>query len=147
MNTYARSFISAFLDHVTAWALRQPTITGVALVGSHARGEARPDSDIDLVLLCTDPQAFLDDTAWLRVFGEVATCHTEDWGLVTSLRVYYRERFEVEFGLTSLVWAVLPVDPGTQSVVLNGMRILVDREGILERLQEVVTTPQTKGRR
>jgi predicted nucleotidyltransferase len=132
------SAVSEFLDRVIAWAARQPTITGVALVGSHARGAARPDSDIDLVLLCTEPQAFLGATAWLHTFGEVERCHTEDWGRVTSLRVHYRERFEVEFGLTSPVWAALPVDPGTKSVVANGMRILLDRDGTLGRLASTV---------
>ena len=119
----ARS-VSRFLDYVTHWAARQPTISGVALVGSHARGEARPDSDIDIVLLCTEPRAFLSDTSWIHRFGAVETCHTEYWGLVTSLRVYYTEGLEVEFGMTTLAWAALPVDPGTKHVVSHGMRIL-----------------------
>ena len=33
--------VSALLDRVIAWAARQPSISGVALVGSHARGAAR----------------------------------------------------------------------------------------------------------
>ena len=109
--------VSDFLDRVTAWAAHQPTIAAVALVGSHARGAARPDSDIDLVLLCEDPHAFVAHTSWIHSFGAVGRCHTEDWGMVTSLRVYYTEGFEVEFGMTTLAWAGLPVDPGTQDVV------------------------------
>jgi len=130
--------ISHFLHRMAAWAAQQSAIMGVALVGSHARGAARPDSDIDLVLLCTEPDAFLTDTAWIHLFGAVETCHTEEWGLVTSLRVHYKEGFEVEFGMTTLVWAGLPVDPSTRRVVSHGMRILVDREGILGRLREAV---------
>ena len=42
---------SDFLDSLRDWAAHQPTIAGVALVGSYARGEARPDSDSDVVLL------------------------------------------------------------------------------------------------
>jgi predicted nucleotidyltransferase len=42
--------VSDFLDRVTDWSAHQPTIAAVALVGSHARSEARPDSDIDVVL-------------------------------------------------------------------------------------------------
>jgi hypothetical protein len=63
-----------------AWATHQPTIAGVALVGSYARGEARPDSDIDVILLCTEPRGFLTETSWIHCFGEVRTCHTEAWG-------------------------------------------------------------------
>jgi hypothetical protein len=131
--------VSDFLDRVTDWAAHQPTITAVALVGSHARGEARPDSDIDIVLLCTEPKAFLADTSWIHHFGAVETCHTEYWGLVTSLRVYYTEGLEVEFGMTTLAWAAFPVDSGTRHVVAQGMRILWDREGLLARLQEAVS--------
>ena len=131
--------VTDFLNRVTDWAAHQPTIAAVALVGSHARGEARPDSDMDLVLLCEEPHAFLADTSWIHRFGEVRTCHTEDWGLVTSLLVHYKESFEVEFGLTTLAWAGLPVDPGTQDVVSHGMRILWDREGLLCRLREAVS--------
>ena len=134
----AAQVVSDFLDRVTAWATHQPTIAGVALVGSYARGEARPDSDIDVMLLCTEPRGFLTETSWIHCFGEVRTCHTEAWGVVTSLRVHYTESFEVEFGLTTLAWAGLPVDPGTQHVVAHGMRILWDREGLLGRLQEAV---------
>jgi hypothetical protein len=61
------------------------------------------------------------------------------WGVVTSLRVHYKESFEVEFSLTTRAWAGLPVDPGTQDVVSHGMRILWDREGLLTRLQEAVS--------
>src|SRR5262245_54321986 len=94
--------VADFLERVTAWAAHQPTIAAVALIGSYARGEARPDSDLDLVLLCEAPHAFVADTSWIHCFGEVRTCHTEDWGRVTSLRVHYTESFEVEFGLTTL---------------------------------------------
>jgi predicted nucleotidyltransferase len=131
--------VADFLRRVTAWAASQPAVSGVALVGSYARGEARADSDIDLVLLCTDPGRFLTDTSWLYLFGAVERCQTEDWGLVRSLRVHYRESFEVEFGITSRVWAALPIDPGTQHVVAHGMRPLMDREGLLGRLLGAVT--------
>jgi len=130
--------VSALLDRVVAWAARQSSISGVALVGSHARGAARADSDIDLVLLCTEPCTFLYDTSWVQHFGSVERCQTEDWGAVTSLRVSYKHGVEIEFGLTTPLWAALPVDCGTQQVVSHGMRILMDRDGALHRLAEVV---------
>jgi hypothetical protein len=51
---------------VLAWATAQPKIRAVALVGSHARGAARQDSDIDLVLLVRYPQGFRANTTWIE---------------------------------------------------------------------------------
>jgi hypothetical protein len=127
------------LHQVITWAQSQPTITGVALVGSHARGTARPDSDVDLVLLCTSPQTLVDEPTWTQLFGAVRTCQTENWGVLTSLRVYYRHGLEVEFGLTTPQWAAIPVDAGTQRVVADGMRLLWDPQGVLEQLWQAVS--------
>ena len=135
--------VGAFLQHVTAWAIHQPSIIGVALVGSHARGAARPDSDIDLVLLCLQPGDFLHQPAWIRLFGTVEKYQLESWGQLTSLRVHYQGGFEVEFGITTTAWARLPVDTGTRGVVAHGMRILLDRQRLLARLRQAVLPSPT----
>ena len=40
-----------------------PDICGLALVGSWARGTARADSDVDLVVLTSHPDRYLADAA------------------------------------------------------------------------------------
>lgn len=133
--------VQKLLEDVVAWATQEASVVGVALVGSHARGAARPDSDVDLVILTLDLQPYLDDTSWLERFGNVASCKTEDWGLVTSLRVLFEDDLEVEFGLTTPLWAGLPVEAGTRRVVGDGMRILYDPKNRLGTLQRNVTVP------
>jgi uncharacterized protein len=44
------------LQIIVDWAKKQPIIQAVAVVGPHARGAARAESDIDLVLLVTNPR-------------------------------------------------------------------------------------------
>ena len=73
---------------------------GAILVGSHARGKARQDSDIDLVLLCTEYESYLEDVSWIN-----------------------------DFGFTQLDWLVLPLDVGTVGVLRNGFQIVYDRSG------------------
>lgn len=126
--------VSDLIGRVVEWAGRQPRISGVALVGSHARGTAGPDSDVDLVIPCRSPDTFLRDPGWIQHFGAVERYHTEAWGRVTSLRVFYTQGIEVEFGFTTPDWAALPVDPGTRRVVADGLRILWDTDGRLARL-------------
>lgn len=92
--------IRDFLDAFVVWASDQSAVQAVALVGSYARGEARDDSDIDLVILTDQPQKYLEDSRWTERFGTVENHQTEDYGKLTSVRVWYQNRLEVEYGIT-----------------------------------------------
>ncbi len=125
-----------FIERFSQWAAAQSPIEAVALVGSWARGAARADSDVDLVIVASDPQVYLADTDWISAFGSVTSVSHEDWGLVQSKRVFFENGLEVEFGITTREWTQTgPVDPGTAQVVRDGMKILVDRGGVLQSLQ------------
>lgn len=134
----ADTSIGPFVDQVRQWAASRPDIVGLAVVGSYARHQARPDSDLDLILVAAQPERYVDEPGWVATFGTVRSCTVEDWGLVTSLRVYYQDRPEVEYGLTSLAWVQLPLDEGTAQVIADGMLILLDRGGGLGRALEHV---------
>lgn len=129
--------VTELLNAVGCWAPTRSDIACVLVVGSHARGDAAADSDIDFMLLSEDPGGFLEDRSWIETFGAVESCEIEDWGAVTSLRVRYDSGLEVEFGVAHVSWtSVDPLDPGTLRVVGDGWRILFDRHGLLERLRD-----------
>ena len=125
--------VQELLNAVIKWAEGKPSILGLALVGSYARDEAKVDSDVDLVLLTSTPKEFIDKPEWIREFGDVKSFKIEDWGLVTSLRVFYQGDLEVEFGMTTSEWASEPIDEGTRQVIADGMKILLDKSGLLDR--------------
>ena len=50
---------------------------------------------------------------------------------VTSLRVFYLEGPEIEFGITTPDWINLPLDFGTRKVIKDGIVILFDRNSEL----------------
>lgn len=52
-----------FLAELANWAASRDVVVAVALVGSYARGEARPDSDVDVVISTNDPRRCLDNGA------------------------------------------------------------------------------------
>jgi hypothetical protein len=110
-------------------------VVGAALIGSHARGDVRADSDVDLMIVTEAPHLYLDDHAWVGAFGPVESVTLERWGAVTSLRVRYEGGPAAEMGITTPEWtSTEPLDPGTERVARDGMRIVVDRDGLLGRL-------------
>ena len=118
---------------VASWSIRDDRVIAAAICGSHARGEARPDSDIDFCILTADPNSLLEDRSWIYGFGADAKVPgpTEDYNLVQSIRVFYGAT-EAEFGVTAQAWAQLPIDAETAAVMNDGLRILYDPEGRLK---------------
>jgi predicted nucleotidyltransferase len=66
-----------YIEEVTQWALSCDSVQALALAGSQARGEARPDSDIDFIIFCDDKSVLLEDLSWIEQFGVVAN-HTNE---------------------------------------------------------------------
>jgi predicted nucleotidyltransferase len=131
--------LEAFIRQLKAWAATQDEIDAIALVGSHARGTACPDSDVDLVILTADPSGFLDDLQWANTFGTPMRRDHEDYGAVQSIRVHFMDGLEVEFGFASPAWASTnPAAAGTIGVVRNGFAILFDRNARLHKLLTAV---------
>ena len=125
--------VARFLKEVTQWASTREDILALALVGSHAREAATETSDVDLVLIVTEPDRYLGDQGWVQRFGALEKSQVEDYGLLTSIRVWYRDGLEIEYGLTDERWAAIPLDAGTQQVIADGMRVLFECDDILSR--------------
>ena len=122
------------IAEVADWAQRDDRVIAAGLCGSYARGDTRPDSDIDFCILTPSPDSLLKDRSWISSFGSGARIAgaVEDYNLVQSLRVFYGST-EVEFGITDQAWMQLPIDRETAGVINDGLLILYDPDG---RLQE-----------
>ena len=119
----ADELIATFTD----WARHDPRVIAAALCGSYARGEAGPDSDVDLCIIARDPRVLLKERDWINAMGSGARVAgpIEDYGLMQSLRVRYGTT-EAEFGVTDPSWIRSPLDAGSAAVINNGFRILFD---------------------
>jgi ribosomal protein S18 acetylase RimI-like enzyme len=127
-----------YVEKVRQWACTEDKILALALVGSHARQQARPDSDIDFVIISDNIALLEKNVLWLNRFGTVKRQAKEKWGNVTTIRVFYTDGQEIEFGLTSKSWAAIPVNAGTIRVVADGIVILKDPDKILDKLKAAV---------
>ena len=117
-----------------------PNVLSVILVGSHARNAAREDSDIDLVIISDEPLKLLEDLDWIDSLGEVISWDREDWGLVQSIRVFYKDGSEVELGITSKEWIKIdPIDPATRRILQDGHQVLFDPKAMLDPLLTLIS--------
>jgi hypothetical protein len=128
------------VDHVlvvaSCWASSNREISALGVAGSWARGAERMSSDVDLVVLTTSPDSYIQSEEWLSDFGDPPVVRTQEWGgVLIERRVRLNSGLEIEFGFTRPAWAaVAPVDAGTRRVVSDGMRPLYDPVGLLAKL-------------
>lgn len=116
-------------------------VRAVLIAGSVATGEARPDSDVDVILLTTECSQYIDDVSWAAALGTVRTVAIEDYGRVTAVRVFYEDGLEVEYGIAPADWASAPFDIGTEQVARDGIFVLFDRDGHATALATTFSSP------
>ena len=117
-----------FIDQLKKFSMDQEKIESVLLVGSYARGTDTEASDLDLCIITPAKQAFVENPTFVKTFGAVQNMQTEFYGACTSIRVWYQNGLEVEFGIVEPSWIGRPLDCGTQRVLKDGYQILVDKK-------------------
>lgn len=132
--------ITPFLTAVKQWGNQNEDVRAIILVGSYARGEQKDGSDVDLVIITLNPSTYLNNN-FIYNFGKIHEYQKEDWGRVTSIRVWYDSpNFEVEFGITTPIWVEQPLDNGTIRVLSDGYKVILDKEDYFKDIFE--TTKQ-----
>jgi hypothetical protein len=51
----------------------------------------------------------------------------EDNGKVTSIRTWYKNGLEEEYGITGEDWASIPLDEETRQLIQDGIKVLFER--------------------
>ncbi|MFP5115950.1 nucleotidyltransferase domain-containing protein [Bacillaceae bacterium C204] len=118
------------LENFKEWSEQQKNIKGVAVVGSFARGDFHSNSDVDLTIISTNKDHTLEIIKNEFNFGNIESSTLEEWGILTSLRIFYGYGLEVEFGVVTDQWVKEPLDEGTKNVVINGFKIVTEKEDI-----------------
>ena len=127
-NMHHYTLAARFLRHLLTWSALRDDIRAVILVGSYARGAARPDSDVDIRLLVVEPRTYTDDHSWVAVFGTVNDVAVRTYDRVTCIQVSFSSAPVIEFGITDAEWTSEPDDGGARSA-REGMLVLLDRDG------------------
>lgn len=124
-------------------------ITAAALFGSHARGTATEDSDFDVLVLTEDFDYFFKDNYWVtQRFHRWRESKIENRGEIKILRAFFKNNQEIEFNFAPPEWAkTKPPGDEMRRLVGDGMKILHDPQGILEKLQKAISVKSQKSRR
>lgn len=120
-----------FIEDFMRWATKRKDIRAVALVGSYAREELDKDADIDLVIITETPQKYITNTEWTRVFGRPITKKVEEYGKLTSLRIWYENGLEIEYGFAPREWIQTLSGDEMKQIPDDGLRVLFEKEILL----------------
>jgi aminoglycoside 6-adenylyltransferase len=124
--------------HFAEWALTQPAIQAVIVVGSRARSDHPADEwpDLDLVVLTSAAASYWHDSTWLNTFGAVQVAAFNSFGANDrEWIVLYGDGCKIDVACLSIDLAATPtlqalLDAFPYPVVLqHGVRVLVDKTG------------------
>ena len=119
--------LAAFAD----WASLRADVVAVGLVGSWARGTARPDSDVDVVVVSTAPETRVAAATGRPGLSAAPVLRRRRWGVLVETRLGLPDGLEVEVGVVPTGWT----SPRGRRVVRDGMRILYDPDQRLAALE------------
>ena len=126
--------IDIFLKDIKKWAKKEELIESIIVVGSYARGTYKVTSDIDLIIITSDKEKMLKNQTFVDLFGEIKKSQIEYYGACTSIRVWYKDGKEVEFGIVSTSWREKPLDKGTIKVLSDGFKVVIDKKGYFKNI-------------
>lgn len=129
---------SETVDEILAWSKQDSNVECAVLIGSQTRNESKADewSDLDVMLLASDPAILLAENDWVGrfgkavcVFNEITVLHFVSWNWCVK-RVLFEDRRDVDF-------SILPYDQLDDVLAVNrevmskGYRVLYDSRGDL----------------
>lgn len=126
--------IEDFVNVLKEFSESNRHIESVLIVGSYARGMNKESSDLDIVIITSNKAEMVTNQDFVQNFGEVLQKQTEYYGACTSIRVWYKNGQEVEFGIVEPSWIEKPLDSGTNKVLSDGYKIILDKKHHFENL-------------
>ena len=125
------------LQEFKDWAEVQKHIQGAAVVGSFARGDFHLNSDVDLVIISMNKEKTIQCILSEFMPDAIDDHRLEHWGpFVASLRIFYNNGLEVEYGVATNAWVMQPLDQGTKNVAEKGFKILLDKEAVFSSVNK-----------
>lgn len=150
MNSTTAGF-EEILQRFCQWAEKHPEVRAAMVIGSQARQDQPADewSDLDLIVVTTDPERMAMETTWLQALGKplLTFIETNPAG-GPERRVLFEGGLDVDIvplppqAIQQLISEVETKSSGNLDLVNligRGVRILFDLDGLLNQLVENVS--------
>jgi len=143
MNSTSSGY-KQLIERFISWAQAEEDIRAAIVFGSRARNDHPADewSDLDLLFLVDEPQAYVEATEWLQHMGEPWVSfleRTPDGGF--ERRVLFEGGLDVDFIPESVAGFRKVLAEGLPSILgdifRRGFRVLVDKDGLAEQITAV----------
>ena len=131
-----------------AWARTQPDVRAAVVVGSRARSDHPADtfSDLDLVIVTTDPDRYLSGSDWLEPLGTPWLTIVEKQAVGEGLerRVLFEGALDVDFiplhneAVRRMAAEGWP--PEVAAVLRRGFRFVLDKDGLGQLMEQGLST-------
>lgn len=137
MNTY-----DELIKKFVSWAKTSCDVKSVFVVGSRSRIDHPADeySDLDLVMVVTNPEYFLSSDQWLESIGDYWASFIERTtvGGGKERRVLFENALDVDFAIFSEKGFEQVIEKNeVQAVFKRGFRVLLDKNGWANALPKI----------
>ncbi len=137
------------IERFVAWAQTRPDIRAAIVLGSRARVDRPADewSDLDILILATDPRPYLTSTDWLEDIGDswISFLEPTAAGGGMERRVLFAGGLDVDFSIIPCAKAEEMIQhgipPEVAEVIRRGSRVLLDKDGLAARLNPLSAEP------
>jgi aminoglycoside 6-adenylyltransferase len=132
------------MQRFVAWAQAEPSIRAAVVIGSRARTDHPADewADLDIIVFATDVGRYIASADWVENVGVHWLTFVEPTlGGGWERRVLFDGGLDVDFAfdpahvLGQMVAGDIP--PDVADIVRRGVRVLVDKDGLLAQLSAV----------
>lgn len=147
INEKFERIIKNFVD----WANDVDDIRAAIIVGSRARNDHPADdwADLDILIITTNPNYYISSADWVQnVEKQILTFVEQTPGGDLERRVLFEGMLDVDFSIIpkermleikKKIGESLEIVFALQEVFGRGVRILIDKEGIMNQIQEILT--------
>lgn len=122
-----------YLERIKGWAKGMRSVCAILLLSPEKQTVG---DNMDLVIVSSEKDALITNTAWMEKFGEVDSYLTEKNGNLNCFRIFYEDGQELQISPVEPAWMTFPLTEKAKSILTKGFQTLYVDFDYLEILHQ-----------